>query len=187
MMHFRSILYIRKVTSGMTNRRFIQYRLVDSETILSYLQVIIDIEPQKILDIGMLLKRIGAISRNIGNVEIDENILMDGVDIMPEVDAGVYSVIYDHIFTIKDFLYRIDSTNKTGRYDLTVAYGLADFINSKESEGNEIIRKIITFSQNSSRYLLTDSDTFYLVYDYLGECRWKTIELGDKVSYLALF
>ena len=77
----------------MTKRKFIQYGLVDSDTIFLYFKVINDIQPKKVLDMGMLLKRAGALSRDIGNIEIDEGILLDGVDLLPEVDAGVYSGI----------------------------------------------------------------------------------------------
>jgi hypothetical protein len=171
----------------MTKRKFIQYGLVDSDTIFLYFKVINDIQPKKVLDMGMLLKRAGALSRDIGNIEIDEGILLDGVDLLPEVDAGVYSTIYDHIFTTEDFLSEISSMSHCEGYDLIVAYDMVDLFDSVLFKDQKSIKNIAVYFKSSSSYLLTDSSTYDMISDYLPGCQWRTVKSGDKVSYLAVF
>lgn len=171
----------------MTERKFIQYGLVDSDTTYSYFKVINDIEPKKVLDIGMVLKRAGAVSRDIESIDVDENILLDGVDLLPDVDAGVYSTIYDHIIKAEDFLSEINSTSHSEGYDLIVAYDMVNLFDSAVLEDQKVIKNIASYIRSSSSYLLTDSITYDMINNYLSECQWRTVESGDKVSYLAIF
>lgn len=171
----------------MTERKFTQYGLVDSDTTYSYFKVINDIEPRKVLDIGMVLKRAGAVSRDIESIDVDENIILDGVDLLPEVDAGVYSTIYDHVITAEDFFAEINSKSYSEKYDLIVAYDMAKLFDSVVLEDNKLIRSITDYIKSSSSFLLTDSITFDLLNDYMAGCQWRTVKSGDKVSYLAIF
>jgi hypothetical protein len=60
-------------------------------------------EPDTVLDVGMFLKRTGAIARSIGDLEFSDNIVLDGVDFAPQIEAKVYGRVYDGIETWQDF------------------------------------------------------------------------------------
>ena len=85
--------------------------------IFVFYEIINDIKPEKVLDVGMFLKSVGSVSRKIMDKKIDENIWMKGVDFMPEVQFPVFQQIYDEIITIQSFLKQSDNKEK---YDLGV-------------------------------------------------------------------
>ena len=51
-----------------------------------YFETVQQLEPQRVLDIGMLLKRAGSVSRKAMNREVVEGIQLDGVDFFPEMN-----------------------------------------------------------------------------------------------------
>lgn len=55
-----------------------------------YFEVITQLEPRKILDIGMFLKRIGSVARKVMDEELSEELVLDGVDLFPEIDFPVW-------------------------------------------------------------------------------------------------
>lgn len=85
--------------------------------IFVFYEIINDIKPEKVLDVGMFLKCVGSVSRKIMDKKIDENVWMKGVDFMPEVQFPVFQQIYDEIITIQSFLKQSDNKEK---YDLGV-------------------------------------------------------------------
>ena len=85
--------------------------------IFVFYEIINDIKPEKVLDVGMFLKGVGSVSRKIMDKKIDENIWMKGVDFMPEVQFPFFQQIYDEIITIQSFLKQSDNKEM---YDLGV-------------------------------------------------------------------
>lgn len=161
-----------------------QYERIDSDRAYTYFEVINDIEPESVLDIGMVLKRAGTVSRNIQGKEIDGRIRLDGVDFLPDVDAGVYSAIYNHIYAFYEFLTSIKTPDSFEKYDLIVAYDLADFLSTS---GIGLGENIVNFFRRRSSYMLTDSDTFDLLKSLLVGCQCRIVKAGKEVSYLTLF
>lgn len=74
--------------------------ITDRNDIYLYFEWIKQTNPQSVLDFGVFLQRIGAVSRQVMNCEISKNIVLEGVSMNEEVQP-VYTRIYDKITNIK--------------------------------------------------------------------------------------
>lgn len=80
------------------------YYLSSQEDIYLYFQSITELKAKKVLDVGMTLKRFGALDRNIANLRLPEGIHMTGVDLTPEWKTEIYDRIYDEVITFSDYV-----------------------------------------------------------------------------------
>lgn len=95
--------------------------IVSADDITAYLNIIRLIEPQSILDVGMFLKRIGAVSRRNRNVEIASTARLDGVDFMDNLKLPVMNVIYDNVFPLQQFINSVRAGEQlTTHYELAI-------------------------------------------------------------------
>lgn len=78
--------------------------IINQNDMYLYFEIINQIEPDSIIDIGMFLKRIGAISRQVNGFFVPDNVVLDGIDIMPHLSVKVYEKIYDNIASIADLI-----------------------------------------------------------------------------------
>lgn len=85
--------------------------------IFVFYEIINDIKPEKVLDVGMFLKCVGSVSRKAMSTEIDEKIWLTGIDLMPVIQFPVLRSIYDEIYTIQEFICKEESITK---YDLGI-------------------------------------------------------------------
>lgn len=70
-----------------------------SETdIYAFFEIIDKAEAEHILDVGMFLKRIGSVSRQVKDKGIPADKTLTGVDFFPEVVCPVWNTIYDAIY-----------------------------------------------------------------------------------------
>ena len=74
--------------------------ITDANDIYIYFEVIRQLNPVSVLDVGMMLKRMGAVSRQSMNCEISRDIRLDGIDFDPDVYLPVYKQIYSDIFSV---------------------------------------------------------------------------------------
>lgn len=72
--------------------------VTDEDEIFTYFEVIRQLSPARILDVGMMLKRMGAVSRQAMHCAVPESARLDGVDFYPEVELPIYQTIYNHIY-----------------------------------------------------------------------------------------
>ncbi len=90
------------------------------------------VDPHTILDIGMLLKRIGTLSRQVMDAEFSADCLLDGADCMPDLALPVYHAIYNHIVPLPQFLDGIAEAEympfQTAKYDLTSVMRLTGIV-----------------------------------------------------------
>ncbi len=84
-------------------RSFVDKCIVNQNAVYLYFEIVRQIKPERIIDVGMFLKRIGAVSRQAMGMEIGRNVELCGIDAMPECSAGVYGTIYDRIWSIEEF------------------------------------------------------------------------------------
>jgi hypothetical protein len=80
-----------------------EYYITGKNDMYMYLELLRQFEPDAVLDVGMFLKRTGAIARNIGDMGISQAIVIDGVDFAPQIEADVYRRVYDDIEAWQDF------------------------------------------------------------------------------------
>ena len=136
-----------------------------------YFSVINDITPKTALDIGMYLKRNGSVSRASGGLFINKPLTLDGVDIMPDLDTSVSSVIYDHILSLDEFITKVLSGHFKKRYDLIIAFDICHFIDKKQAEN------IIPYLINNSRCILLDKTSSEKLVDYFDSAD------SEKITY----
>ncbi len=120
--------------------------LKNKNDIYIYFETIYQTEPQKVLDIGMFLKRIGSVSRKVMGREVPKEVWLDGIDLFPETKFSVWKTIYDRIMDMEEFLLK----DPKERYDLTVLLG------AKEIAGKESFCQLIRSLPECTRYVLTD-------------------------------
>lgn len=98
--------------------------LTDRCAIYVYFDLIKQLEPKRILDIGMFLKRTGTISRRMMARRVPESVKLDGIDFFPEINFPVWKNVYDEVWDEYTFF-----QNKVeNKYDCAFLLGM------KESE-----------------------------------------------------
>lgn len=76
--------------------------VTDENDIYIYFEVISRVNPSCILDFGMMLKRMGALSRQAMSRAIAQSVRLDGVDLYPDVLLPIYQVIYNQIYRMEN-------------------------------------------------------------------------------------
>lgn len=71
----------------------------DKNIMYIFCEVINQLEPESILDIGMFFKSIGGVSRQILGIEISDSIYITGVDTDKTNGLNVYSRVYNKIIS----------------------------------------------------------------------------------------
>ena len=77
--------------------------LKNENSIYMFYEAIEQLEPEKILDVGMFLKRTGAVSRKVMSRDIPEDRQLTGIDFFPELTFPVWNMIYDQIETAESY------------------------------------------------------------------------------------
>ena len=78
--------------------RIMSYEVIDRVLMNLYFKMIQEEPEGPILDIGMFLKRIGAVSRRVLDIEIPESTILHGVDVPGTPAFPLYEKIYDRIW-----------------------------------------------------------------------------------------
>ena len=120
--------------------------LKDENMLYIYFEAMEQIEPKRVLDIGMMLKRFGCISRRAMNREVPGTVEITGVDFFPEVKFPVWEQIYDKILSMEEFEQEVLKET----YDLTVLLGTDAFMT--EALWNTYVEKLC----GHTRYILSD-------------------------------
>ena len=102
------------------------------------------LEPCKVLDIGMFFKRAGCVCRKAMNKEISEEIQLDGIDFFPEIDFPVWHNIYDNILDMESFI----------KMDVNAPYGLAVILGTEEFYQTESSLFMMLKISQCARYVL---------------------------------
>ena len=104
--------------------------ILTSETdMYAFFEIIDRTEAENILDVGMFLKRIGAVSRQVKDKEIPLEKKMTGVDFFSSTDCPVWNTIYDSIYRSNEFF--LPKNNQT--YELAMMLQLEHCVDRKES------------------------------------------------------
>lgn len=81
--------------------------ITNSNAMFCYFEMIQKLGAKSVLDAGMLLKRIGAVSRQMAGVEVGADILLCGIDMCSEIYLPICWDIYSEIITGDDFINRL--------------------------------------------------------------------------------
>ncbi len=118
----------------------------NTNTMYVFCEVMEQLEPQRMLDIGMFYKAIGGVSRSILDREVPPECNITGVDFCDTKGLCVYKKIYDEIVDENTFL-SIDSSkqesfNNFKKFDLAVI--LSDAV--PDDRKSELIKKAMQLS-----------------------------------------
>lgn len=127
----------------MSNDRMI---LRNENSIYMFYEIVEQLEPASILDMGMFLKRAGSVSRKIMDREVPKEVVLDGVDFFPEVSFPIWNTIYNGIETAEEYFGRMDSK----RYDLATVFGI------EELKKKIPLADIAERAAKASKYVLVD-------------------------------
>lgn len=108
--------------------------ITDADEIYYYFEMINNITPQSILDVGMFLKRIGAISRQAMSCEIPGSVRLYGIDFFPEKEMAVYQNVYDEIVTKRQFFEKEKLPWETLGFDVAVMLETEECLEEEENQ-----------------------------------------------------
>lgn len=104
--------------------------ILTSETdIYAFFEIIDQTEADSILDVGMFLKRIGSVSRQVKDkaIPVEKNLI--GVDFFTEISCTVWKTIYNFVFTAGDFFL----TENSQKYELAMVLQLEGSVDATKS------------------------------------------------------
>lgn len=77
--------------------------ITDENDIYIFFELVSQLQPASILDVGIFLQRIGAVSRQTMSCEIPPDIYMEGLEVFGQPVLPVYHKIYDKITRLPDY------------------------------------------------------------------------------------
>lgn len=102
--------------------------LTNETDIYTFFEIIDKSEAGSILDVGMFLKRIGSVSRQVKEKEIPRDRILTGVDYFEEIQCPVWNNIYDEIYRPEEIF--ISENNQ--RYELATVLQLHEYIEEEK-------------------------------------------------------
>lgn len=144
--------------------------ITDGTDIYVYFEVLRQLRPARVLDVGMFLKRIGAVSREAMSCRLPEGLRLDGIDAMPERRIPIYDRIYDHIYEDVDGWIR----DAGKAYDAAVLIGHGKWLPRERRE-----RLWEAFS-GRVQHVLTDLTDAGWVYGLAAGCANECLRVDDR-------
>lgn len=138
-----------------------------------YFEVIRQLRANPVLDLGMTLKRAGAVSRQIADSAISPDTALVGVDFASTPTLQVYTVLYDRILTMEKLL---SDTEEFPHFTLGVSLFLSELSSYKE--------KLLPFLKEHCDYILTDFGSHDLFFPYFPEKKARSIQNGEDTYIL---
>lgn len=148
--------------------------ITNENDIFTYFSVINDICPTSIIDVGMFLKRIGAVSRQARGVEISRDIRLDGIDIFPDINPKVFNVIYDEMYDLS----LLENGNK---YDLMIMLRTDSVFADREAE------KIWNWAKQNVKYVFTSCETEFELEELKKKGNVRDIRLEKELYAIVIF
>ncbi len=152
------------------------YCLSSQEDIYLYFQTITELKVKSVLDVGMTLKRFGALDRNIANLRLPDEVRLTGVDIFPHWKTDVYKNVYDEIIPMDKYL-EMNATVKKKNYELAMMLYLRTIYS--EVAYAKLMKKTMSFSPN---VMVSDNGTEGDYYGRYGSLQ--QVAVGGNNYYL---
>ncbi len=136
--------------------------ITNSDAMYCYFEMIKKLGAGSVLDIGMFLKRIGAVSRQMAGTQVNKDVFLYGIDFFPEIYLPIYQVIYDKIISFDHFKnYILDTEAAKGKtdgiivskFDLVVMLETEDLIYEADK------RKLVEYLMQYTSAILADQKT----------------------------
>jgi len=139
-----------------------------------FFEIIEKCASKKVLDAGMILKRLGSVSRGLMNREVPVNMVLDGIDFWPEIQFPVWNTVYQSIIPYDEFIIE----DRQDQYDLVLFLGIRELEEKVSSEellhwGKVLAKQVLVdvvpevwrkeVSKDSITELRVEQDTFFLI------------------------
>lgn len=121
-------------------------RKIEENDLYIFFEIIEQLEPEKILDIGLLLKRAGCVCRKALDREFSEEIRLDGVDFILQPCFKALKNVYNNIIDVSTFLHQMPKPY----YDCAIMIGFQD------DPIDLLYSNLLLEVQRCSNYLLSD-------------------------------
>lgn len=128
--------------------------ITNKDTMYTFCEIIKQLEPDKLLDIGLFYKAIGSVARNILDIDIPESCYITGVTSEDISKVFIYRTIYNKIIDNNKFI-------EGGCKEYKLAIMLSD---SVSEEYKPLL--VVSALKSASYLLLYKSDKKYLPGDY---------------------
>lgn len=145
--------------------------LTNSNILYVYCEIMEQLEPKRVLDIGMFYKAAGCVSRRILNKEAPGSCYIKGVCTDSIKNLGVYKTVYDEIVDINAFF---DGDKES--FDLSVI--LSDAVCLRDREG------LVKAAAKISTYMLAYEDDVRYLEKF---CDIKALDVGSDRCVLVKF
>jgi hypothetical protein len=128
--------------------------IINKDTMYTFCEIIRQLEPDKLLDIGLFYKAIGGVARNILDFDIPESCYITGVTSEDISKLGIYNTIYNRIIDNNKLI-------ECGYKEYRLAIMLSDSVSEEDKPG------LMAASLQAADYiLLYKTDVKYLPDDY---------------------
>lgn len=143
--------------------------ITNDNDIYVYFELIRQLHPSSILDIGMFLQRIGAVCRQAMSCEIPDSTCLEGIALMGQPSLPIYRKIYDKISPLSDFDHTSDNL-----YDMAIFMHVNEWLGAKE---RLLFWQYIT--THASVILADTTDTNFVNY-VIENCRAEAINIEHQ-------
>lgn len=152
--------------------------ITNKNYIYTYFHIMKELQPLSVLDIGMFLKRVGSVSRQMMNCEIPWDIRLDGIDFFPELQFPAWETIYDEIYTETSFIAK----------DGILPYELGIFLGSEAPMLNNknLQKKLLIQLSHKVSWLLTDTFLRETAEEFSGK-KMQPVTVDGNTCYLIEF
>ncbi len=153
--------------------------VTNGNDIYMYFEIMKQLGSKRVLDIGMFLKRMGAVSRQIMGTAVAEDVYLCGVDFMPDCKVAVYDVIYDKIIETSDYVKMLSGEFQDEHFDLAYMLYTQESLSLQEEklvwewlsghvkqvvvDKGSLVRNCEFIKQYSYRELTVDNDSYGLI------------------------
>lgn len=100
--------------------------ITDMDEVFFCFEMLKNLSPNKVLDIGMFLKRIGAVSRQAMSHGISPDIYLCGVEFFSQYNLPIYEKVYDEIWD------RETLCEKNEHFDVALMLDVAEYLSGRE-------------------------------------------------------
>lgn len=143
--------------------------ITNDNDIYVYFELIRQMQPSSILDIGMFLQRIGAVSRQAMSCEIPSSTYLEGIELPEQPSLPIYHKVYDKITSMAD--YELSSERI---YDMAVFMHVNEWIKPEE---RLLFWQSIT---THARVIIADTATADFVNYVIANCRADAVNIEDR-------
>lgn len=150
--------------------------ITDKDEIYIYFEMLKRMQPKSVLDIGMFLKRIGAISRQAVSMRIPEEVFLYGIDFFSEVRLPVYEKVYNGILS-KDLFFEnceVLVGTEEEKFDMAVLLHIEEYLNPNE------LRQLGEVIAHLAKGVLTDEKIGKQLMLYGVPQEYQTLAVGEN-------